>query len=180
MLCSTLSVRKLNSTPALDVSQLWLVEPDRSALKLVASSGLYTQLDGGFARVPMGAFKVGKIAQHCIPFLSNCLPEESWVKDRDWAIDNNIQGFTGLPLMAADRAIGVIALFSQTAMTPEFLEVLQMLSTAVSGALASAIRYEAIAQSSQPQALSEKIGKILGAQKLSLLGTEQPLLPHPL
>ncbi|MEL7522995.1 MAG: LuxR family transcriptional regulator, partial [Cyanobacteria bacterium J06553_1] len=43
-------------------ARIWLVEPDRSALRLVASSGLSTQLNGSFARVPMGAFKVGKIA----------------------------------------------------------------------------------------------------------------------
>ena len=164
-------------------ARIWLVEPDRSALKLVASSGLYTRLDGSFARVPMGSFKVGKIAQHGIPFLSNCLSEESWVKDREWAIANHIKGFAGLPLMTENQSIGVIALFSNTAMTPEFLEVLQMLSTAVSGILASAINHETILKkreltnSSQnyPNALSESIVEILGQQKLSLLGTEQPL-----
>jgi len=67
-------------------ARIWLVEEDRTALKLIASSGMYTRLDGDFARVPMGAYKVGKIAQNCIPFLSNQLAEESWVKDRNWAI----------------------------------------------------------------------------------------------
>ena len=166
-------------------ARIWLVEPDRTRLKLVASSGLYTRLDGSFAWVPMGSFKVGKIAQHCIPFLSNCLSEEKWVKDRAWAIANNIQGFVGLPLMANGQAIGVLALFSHSPMTPEFLEVLQMLSTAVAGVLASALRHEAIflqnrsVHDSQPQpsTLSERLADILGQQKLSLIGTEQPLLP---
>ena len=72
--------------------RIWLVEPERTALTLVASSGLYTRLDGDFASVPMGAYKVGKIAQHCIPFLSNQLAQESWVKDRAWAIENKICG----------------------------------------------------------------------------------------
>lgn len=58
--------------------RIWLVEADRMALKLVASSGLYTRLDGDFALVPMDAYKVGKIAQNCIPFLSNQLAEETW------------------------------------------------------------------------------------------------------
>lgn len=162
-------------------ARIWLVEPDRSALRLVASSGLSTQLNGSFARVPMGAFKVGKIAQHCIPFLSNCLPEESWVKDRDWAIANQIQGFAGLPLMVENQAIGVLAVFSVKPMDPEFLEALQMLSLSVTGALASAINHQVQTQTLKLQTvelavtLSERLAAILGRHTLSLLGTEQPL-----
>ncbi len=169
-------------------ARVWLVNPDRQALRLVASSGLYTRLDGSFAQVPMGAFKVGKIAQHCIPFLSNALPDEDWVKDRTWAIENKIQGFAGLPLMAGNQAIGVLAIFSHRAMAPEFLEVLQMLSLSVAGALASALNHQAVmathtnltarqSANQQSSILSERLGTILGQQKLSLLGVEQTLAP---
>ena len=162
-------------------ARLWLVEADRSALRLMASSGLYTRLDGSFARVPMGSFKVGKIAQHCIPFLSNCLADEVWVKDRSWAIEQRIQGFAGLPLMAQGQAIGVLAVFSHEPMGPEFLEVLQMLSLSVTGALASAVNHQAALSSQEKAAdsttLSEQLGNLLGRQKLSLLGTEQALPP---
>ena len=60
------------------------MEADRTTLKLVASAGLYQRTDGFFARVPVGAFKVGKIAQNQIPFLSNQLAAESWVLDCLW------------------------------------------------------------------------------------------------
>ncbi|MEO0647241.1 MAG: LuxR C-terminal-related transcriptional regulator [Cyanobacteria bacterium J06650_10] len=166
-------------------ARVWLVEPDQQALRLVASSGLYTRLDGSFARVPMGCFKIGKIAQHCIPFLSNCLPEESWVKDREWAIANNIQGFAGLPLMEGSQAIGVLAVFSTKVMDPGFLEVLQMFSLAVTGALASALKHKAVLanvvqsrgldDSIVDGALSESLAAMLGQQTLSLVGTEQTL-----
>ncbi|MEO1402346.1 MAG: LuxR C-terminal-related transcriptional regulator [Cyanobacteria bacterium J06635_1] len=161
-------------------ARIWLVDRDRTTLRLVASSGLYTRLDGSFARVPMGAFKVGKIAQHCIPFLSNCLPDEDWVKDRDWAIANEIQGFAGLPLMVKDQAIGVLAVFSHHQMAPEFLEVLQILSLSVTSALASALNHQALAHQtpiSLADSLSEQLATLLGRQKLSLLGTEQALSP---
>lgn len=160
-------------------ARIWLVEPDRSALRLVASSGLYTRLDGAFARVPMGAFKVGKIAEHCIPFLSNCLPDESWVKDRQWAIDNQIKGFAGLPLMLGNQSLGVLAIFSRTAMAPEFLEVLQILSLAVANALASALEHHSRVATlpNSKISLSEQLSQVLGGQKLSLLGTERSLTP---
>ncbi|MEL7332428.1 MAG: LuxR C-terminal-related transcriptional regulator [Cyanobacteria bacterium J06560_2] len=171
-------------------TRIWLVSPDRTGLKLVASSGLYTHLEGSFSQVPMGAFKVGKIAEHCIPFLSNCLPQEKWVKDRQWAIEQNIQGFAGLPLMQKDLAIGVIAVFTQTPMAPEFLEVLQILSAAVANALSGATQYQALKDQASTEKrlnaseldethrgenLSETLAQLLGTQKLSLLGTEQPL-----
>nr|WP_250125910.1 hypothetical protein [Chroococcidiopsis sp. CCMEE 29] len=43
---------------------------------------MYTHINGSFARVPMGAYKVGKIAQNRVSFLSNNLADEAWVKDR--------------------------------------------------------------------------------------------------
>lgn len=61
-------------------ARIWLVEPDGANLKLVASSGLYDRIDGSFARVPMGAYKVGKIAHNRVSFLSNNLAEELGLK----------------------------------------------------------------------------------------------------
>ncbi|MEL6855751.1 MAG: LuxR C-terminal-related transcriptional regulator [Cyanobacteria bacterium J06554_11] len=156
-------------------ARIWLVEPDRAGLRLVASSGLYTRLDGSFARVPMGAFKVGKIAEHGIPFLSNCLAEEGWVKDRDWAVENKILGFAGLPLTMESRSIGVLAVFSQEPMAGEFLEVLQILSVSVANALAGAMKHQALvgAGGRRAENLSERLAGLLGAQRLSLLGMER-------
>jgi len=164
-------------------ARLWLVEPDRTMLRLVASSGMYTHIDGSFARVPMGAFKVGKIAQNQIPFLSNHLAEETWVKDRDWAITHGIRGFAGYPLAAAGNVVGVLAVFTQQAMAPEFLEVLQGLCATVTIALEMALRYQQSqsrhfhtqSTSSHYTALSEQLANVLNATRLILVGTERAL-----
>ncbi|KAM3100534.1 LuxR C-terminal-related transcriptional regulator [Phormidesmis sp. 146-35] len=160
-------------------ARIWIVEPDRTMLRLVASSGVYTRLDGAFARVPMGAFKVGKIAQHCIPFLSNQLAEETWVKDREWAIAHKIRGFAGYPLAANGKVVGVLAVFSQQMMQPEFLEVLQGLCTTVTVALENALLYQQqkqqIPQSSTGAPLSEQLSDLLQTTRLMLVGTERSL-----
>ena len=88
-------------------ARLWLLQADQTTLKLVASSGMYTHTNGSFARIPMGAYKVGKIAQNRVSFLSNNLAAESWVGNREWAIANNIRGFAGYPLIVKDRVVGV-------------------------------------------------------------------------
>ncbi len=162
-------------------ARIWLVEADRTSLRLVASSGLYTRLDGAFARVPMGAYKVGKIAQNRVSFLSNNLAEETWVKDREWAIANRIRGFAGFPLVVRDRVIGVLASFSHHPLTPEFLEVLQILCTLVAITLETALEYErsrpiaAPPPASHPLALSDQLASLLSSVRLTLIGTEKPL-----
>ncbi|WP_199289444.1 MULTISPECIES: LuxR C-terminal-related transcriptional regulator [Cyanophyceae] len=161
-------------------ARIWVVEPEQTALRLVASSGLYTHTNGFFARVPMGAYKVGKIAQNRVPFLSNRLAEEVWVKDRDWAIANNIQGFAGYPLMTGDRVIGVLATFSRSPMAAEFLEVLQVLCMTATIALDAALSVEAKSMSptvgsAQRSALSDQLATILKTTTMALVGTETAL-----
>ena len=166
-------------------ARLWLTEPDQRYLRLMASSGLYTHTDGAFARVPMGAYKVGKIAQNRVPFLSNRLADEAWVKDRDWAIANNIQGFAGYPLIVGDRVLGVLATFSHQALAPEFLEVLQILcltaTIALDGALqAQQTRNEQTAAAASAQAasvLSDQLASVLTTTRFILMGTERRLTP---
>lgn len=161
-------------------ARLWVVEADRTALRLIASSGLHTHTDGSFARVPMGAYKVGKIAQNQIPFLSNQLAEEPWVKDRDWAIANHIQGFAGYPLVARDRVIGVLAAFSTRPMAPEFLEVLQVLCMTATIALDAALQMEQFRSTvpvkpAHQLPLSDQLAAVLQSTGLMLVGTEHPL-----
>lgn len=165
-------------------ARIWLLEPDQTTLKLVASSGMYTHTNGSFGRVPMGAYKVGKIAQNQVSFLSNNLADEPWVANRDWAIANNIRGFAGYPLAIKGRVIGVLATFSHHAMEPEFLEVLQTLCTIVSITLDTALQHQKEKQTWQSLAqhpafnqlsLSDQLVSILNSARLTLVGTEQPL-----
>jgi DNA-binding CsgD family transcriptional regulator len=161
-------------------SRIWLVEPDQSALRLVASSGLYTRTNGSFARVPMGAFKVGKIAKNRIAFLSNNLSEETWVKDREWAIANHIRGFAGYPLgsgasFSEHPAIGVLATFSYSPLTPEFLEVLRFLCTLVTISLNAALTQKTVPDPSERLPLSDQLAQVLSTPPLNLVGTEIPL-----
>lgn len=164
-------------------TRVWLTEPDQQSLRLVASSGLYERIDGDFARVAMGTYKVGKIAKNAIPFLSNHLAEEGWVKDKNWAIANGIHGFAGYPLIRQDRVIGVLAAFSREAFLPEFLEVLQVLCMAGAIAIESAQQIQQQGTMTVQTAiglgnalsLSDQLSNLLTTTNLTLVGTEQNL-----
>ncbi len=163
------------------MARLWLLEPDQTSLKLVASSGLSTRTDGRFGRVPLGAYKVGKIALNRVSFLSNNLPAEAWVGDREWAIENNICGFAGYPLIANDRVLGVLAMFSCHALEPAFLEVLQTLCTIVTVSLDTTLKYQQQSAISPTQPhelmLSDQLVSVLSQARFTLVGTEKQLAP---
>ena len=165
-------------------ARVWLVEPDRKQLRLIASSGLYTQINGSFSRIPMGELKIGRIAQNRVSLLSNNLAEESWVRYPEWAVENNIRSFAGYPLANSDKVIGVLAAFGYEPMSPEFLEVLSSFSTTLTAALAIALLHQKEIQTSQaitPQAvfselsLSDSLAYILGQTSITILGTERSL-----
>lgn len=165
-------------------ARIWLVEADSKTLRLVASSGLSTRTNGEFARVAMGSYKVGKIAQNRVSFLSNNLVDEPWVKDRAWAIANGIQGFAGYPLTVGDRVVGVLATFSRTPMAREFLEVLQSFCITIAVVLKMAIQYQQEKQTWQSSAttqffhhlvLSDQLANLLESVRITLIGTEQVL-----
>ncbi|MER3476214.1 MAG: LuxR family transcriptional regulator, partial [Leptolyngbya sp. ERB_1_2] len=147
-----------------------------------ASSGLSTRTDGKFGRVPLGAYKVGKIALNRVSFLSNNLPAESWVGDREWAIENQICGFAGYPLIANDRVLGVLVMFSCHRLEPAFLEVLQILCTIATISLDTALKYQQKQSSCQQPRfselmLSDQLVSILSHARFTLVGTEKQLAP---
>ncbi len=165
-------------------ARIWLVEPDGKMLRLVASSGLYTRTDGSFSRIPIGKFKIGRIAQNRVSLLSNNLASESWVKDPEWAIANKLTSFAGYPLATSDKVIGVLAAFSQNPMRQEFLEVLLNLCTSLTVALEIASLHQKEKQNLQavkskiilPElSLSDSLAHILVETKLAVLGTERSL-----
>lgn len=165
-------------------ARIWLVEPDRKMLRLVASSGLYTRLDGSFSRIPMGEMKIGRIAQNRVSLLSNTLADESWVRYPEWAIANKIKSFAGYPLANSDTVIGVLAAFSHNPMRPEFLKVLLSLCTTLTVALEMASLHQHDRQTSQtlnPKctladlSLSDSLSYLLSQAKLAVIGTERSL-----
>ncbi|MBE9046812.1 GAF domain-containing protein [Pleurocapsales cyanobacterium LEGE 10410] len=164
-------------------ARIWLVEPDGKMLQLAASSGLYTRTDGSFSRIPIGAYKIGRIAQNRVSLLSNNLANETWIRYPEWAIANNLKSFAGYPLVSSDKIFGVLAIFSHEPMRSEFQEVLSSLCTALTVALeiASLHQEEQIdSQTNKPITLAElsladSLAYLLGHTKLTVVGTERCL-----
>lgn len=85
-------------------------------LRLVASSGRYTHLDGEVhRRVPFGIYKIGRVASGEEPgFLTNDVTNDPRVHNHEWARKLGLTSFAGYQLQNQDGLpSGVLAVFSK-------------------------------------------------------------------
>jgi PAS domain S-box-containing protein len=84
-------------------------------LHLVTSSGRYTAIDGGHRRVPVGCYKIGRIASGEEPtFVTNEVMRDPRVHDCQWAASLGLVSFAGYRLLSTNGTpLGVLALFSR-------------------------------------------------------------------
>lgn len=106
----------------------------KSCLHLVVSSGRYTHTDGYHQRVPMGSYKIGRIASgKDFKFVTNDVCNDPRVHDHEWARKLGLVSFSGFKLTSDDgKPIGVLALFSKQPMEHYFELILEDLANTTS------------------------------------------------
>jgi signal transduction histidine kinase len=92
--------------------RIWTLDAAGHVLELQASAGLSTDLGGPHSRVPVGELEIGRIAAERRAFLTNKVIGDPQIEDQSWARRDGIVAFGGVPLLIADRLIGVLAIFS--------------------------------------------------------------------
>jgi PAS domain S-box-containing protein len=125
--CTEALVRQLGVAFA----RIWTLKRGGTMLELEASAGLYTHLDGPHGRVAVGDLKIGLIAQERRPHLTNDVLNDPRVSDKAWAEREGMVSFAGYPLVVEDRVVGVMAMFSRSALASETLETLGSIADAV-------------------------------------------------
>ena len=112
-------------------ARIWTLNESENVLQLQASAGLYTRLDGAHARVPMGQLKIGRIAAEGKPHLTNDVPHDERVGDRDWARREGMVAFAGYPLFVEGRVTGVLAMFARRPLNQTVLNALESVADIV-------------------------------------------------
>jgi hypothetical protein len=95
-------------------ARIWTLEENEDVLKLIVSAGMYTHIDGGHARVPVGKFKIGMIAEEKLPHLTNSVIGDPRVPQQQWALENKLVSFAGYPFLFDNQVLGVLGMFSKT------------------------------------------------------------------
>jgi PAS domain S-box-containing protein len=105
-------------------ARVWTLGEEEDVLELQASAGIYTHLDGGHSRVPVGELKIGLIAQERRPHLTNTVTSDPRVSDKEWARREGMMAFAGYPLVVEDKLVGVVAMFSRQELAEDTIEAL--------------------------------------------------------
>ncbi len=125
--CAEVIVEHLDAAFA----RIWTLNSDENVLELQASAGMYTHLDGAHGRVPVGKFKIGKIAHERQPHLTNDVIGDLQVGDQEWAKREGMVAFAGYPLIVEDKLIGVVAMFARKQLTEATLQAMASVANAV-------------------------------------------------
>jgi PAS domain S-box-containing protein len=125
--CTESIVRNLDAAFA----RIWMLNREEQVLELIASAGLYTHLNGPHARVPVGKYKIGRIAEERLPHLTNDVMHDPRVSDPDWARKEGMVAFAGYPLLVDHEIVGVVALFARHPLAQDSLEALASVANSV-------------------------------------------------
>lgn len=118
-------------------------------LHLVSSAGHYTHINGGHSRIPIGAYKIGVIAESGLKSVSNHVTTDELIRDHDWAAAHQLVAFAGYPIVKGRNTRGVFALFSQHELSQHVLDVLDLVASIASSVFASIAHQEAILKASE-------------------------------
>jgi light-regulated signal transduction histidine kinase (bacteriophytochrome) len=105
-------------------AQVWILEPEALALRLRASAGRHAWRDGEQARISLGQFAIGRIAQERRPYTTNELRHAPEAMDLGWALREGMVSFAGYPLVLGEQLVGVFAVFGAEPISRETSEVL--------------------------------------------------------
>ena len=115
-------------------------------LHLEASAGLYSNLNGEYRRIPLGALKIGKIAQGFGPMYTNDILGDDRLPNKQWMKDNGLRSFAGYPLKFHWELLGVIAMFGRRPMSEEEFERLAVFANQAAIAIKNAQLFTEVAQ----------------------------------
>jgi diguanylate cyclase (GGDEF)-like protein len=123
-LCTESIVKNLDAAFA----RIWTLNEKENQLELMASAGMYTHKNGNHCSIPVGKFKIGRIALEKKPHLTNKVIGDSQISDQEWAKREEMIAFAGHPLVVSDRLVGVLAMFSKKALREADLKALASIS----------------------------------------------------
>src|SRR5512132_1202576 len=164
------------------LARIWLVEPSAEgprSLRLTASAGLSSRLDGAHARVLFGSLKIGQIAAERRAVCLNRLDEDARITEKEWARRAGLASFAGYPLLFRGELLGVVAMFARRELTQaEFARLARFANLAAIAVQNARTHAELAALKAQLEDENHFLQEELRKERASeaILGESPPLL----
>ena len=156
-ICAEAMVHHLDAAFA----RIWTYNKNDDVLELQASAGLYTHIDGGHSRVPVGQSEIGLIASEQKPHLTNSVIGDARVHDQDWAKREGMVAFAGYPLLVEDRLVGVMAMFARKMLSQNSLASIESVAKGIAAGIDRKTTEDELKQSDERfRELAENIREI--------------------
>ncbi|MDQ1318035.1 MAG: hypothetical protein QG588_1691 [Candidatus Poribacteria bacterium] len=114
-------------------------------LHLKVTVGGYAK-DEEYLRIPIGALRVGRIAEERKPSMTNDLASDEHIHNLEWLQSEGLVSFAGYPLLIGNELLGVIAIFSQRPISSEEFKMLGSFANRTSMAIQNATLHSEITE----------------------------------
>lgn len=125
-------------------ARIWTLNARTDVLELQASAGLYTHLNGAHSRIPVGSYKIGRIAQQRQPHLTDDVLSDADISDPEWAKREGMVAFGGYPLVVEDQVVGVLGVFARHALPEHTLKALSLIADTIAIGIQRKLHEEAL------------------------------------
>ena len=121
-------------------------EDREKCLHLISSSGRYTHINGDHRRVPLGQYKIGRVAiEKEDGFFINDVVNNPQIHDPEWAKKYQLVSFAGHRMIDKNgKTVGVLALFCQHPLTSDDFALLKNVSQTAAQVIQMAHTEEAL------------------------------------
>jgi transcriptional regulator with GAF, ATPase, and Fis domain len=172
----------LGASRSVILVRVWLADA-RRAPTLCGSAGTpsgggnYSRIDGEFREMAIREATIAEIARSRAPFVvTGFRGDEEWLTNPSWAARQGVRTFGAWPLLDDDAVVGVLALFTRTALSSDVLAHVQLIAdvgAARIGSLASPVLTRAdlrrVERENIQTALAQTGGKVFGAEGAAAL-----------
>lgn len=130
-------------------TRIWTFDEAAQNLVLQASAGLHTHLDSAHSRIAINQFKIGWIAQHQQPYLTNQMATDPMFGNPEWARREGIVAFAGYPLTIKNQLLGVVAIFADHPLAEQTLQELASVASAIAIGIDRKLAAQALRQTAE-------------------------------
>ncbi|MDB5390582.1 MAG: Blue-light-activated protein [Planctomycetaceae bacterium] len=143
-------------------ARIWTLQEKTNVLKLQASAGMYTALDGRFGSVAVGEYHIGQIAADGRPHFTNDVVHDPRITDPEWARREGLTAFLGFPLTLEDKVVGVLGMFARKPFSDVVFEAMAPLANQIALGIGRKAEEEALKGSeARFRELTAHIGQVL-------------------